>query len=116
LFSVTKSPGSAPLRAIELIDTTVVPEFVNVTVSPTDDPPTGVAGNTNLVGAIVSARAETPVPVKVTVCGDSAALSATLRVAVALPDFFGVNPTYTAQDLPTARLAPQLLISTKEFA
>jgi hypothetical protein len=78
---------------MEVIDTTAVPGFVNVTDCPADDPPTGVAGNPNVAGATVSAGAATPVPVKVTVCGDTAALSATLNVAVAVPAFLGANPT-----------------------
>ena len=53
-----------------------------------------------------------PVPVKELVCGEPAALSATVSVAVAEPTAVGVNVTEIVQEEPAARDVPQLFDAT----
>lgn len=50
-----------------------------------------------------------PVPLSGTVCGLFGALSVAVSVAVREPLAVGVNVTFTAQFVPPARLAPQVL-------
>ena len=56
---------------------------------------------------------ETPVPLSETICGLSAALSATERVPFKLPVWLGVKVTVTVQLAPDARVELQLLVSPK---
>src|ERR1035437_3699182 len=55
----------------------------------------------------------TPVPVRVTVCGDPAALSVMVTDALRLPAAVGVNVTEMLQLPPAATLAPQVLVCAK---
>jgi hypothetical protein len=56
---------------------------------------------------------DVPVPLREMVCGLPAALSVTETVPLALPVIVGVKVTFTVQELPAARLDPQLLVSEK---
>jgi hypothetical protein len=54
-----------------------------------------------------------PVPLSEAVCGDPAALSATLTVAVKAEPESGVKVTETVQFVPAASVVPQLVVSAK---
>ncbi len=54
-----------------------------------------------------------PVPLRLTVCGLPAALSATLRTPVRVPEEVGVNVTLRVQLAPPATEPPQLLVCAK---
>lgn len=58
----------------------------------------------------------TPVPFKAMLCGDPAALSVTVMVAVAAPNTVGAKCPWMVQFAPTARLVPQLLANTNSDA
>jgi hypothetical protein len=64
----------------------------------------------------MTSGAATPVPVSEAVCGEPAALSVTLKVAVREPDAVGRNTTDIRQLEPAARLDPQLFVSEKSPA
>jgi len=72
-----------------------------VTVAEVDDPDGG---------AMVKSS---PVPVRFTVCGLPAALSAIVIVPVQVPPAEGVKVTVTVQFAPAATLAPQVLVWAK---
>ena len=54
-----------------------------------------------------------PVPVRLTVCGLPAALSLMVIAPVRVPAAVGVNFTLIAQCLPTASVAPQVVVLEK---
>lgn len=56
---------------------------------------------------------EVPVPLKLTVCGESPALSVIVNVPVRLPADVGVKVTEIVQLAPAATLLPQVLTSAK---
>src|ERR1035437_8042067 len=58
----------------------------------------------------------TPVPVRVTVCGDPAALAVMVTDPLRLPAAVGVNATEMLQLPPAATLAPQVLVGAKSPA
>jgi hypothetical protein len=57
-----------------------------------------------------------PVPLRLTDCGDPAALSVTVNDAVSAPVFVGLNLTEIVQLAPAATVAPQVVVSEKEDA
>jgi hypothetical protein len=57
-----------------------------------------------------------PVPVSMTIWGDPVTLSETLRVALFAPAAAGVKVTEIAQEIPAARVDPQLEVSAKAEA
>lgn len=57
-----------------------------------------------------------PVPVSAAVCGLLGSLSATLRVAVAVPAAVGVKVTLIVQFAPAARVVPQVVVSANNDA
>ncbi len=66
-----------------------------------------------------TAAGAVPVPVRELVCGEPAALSATLRVAVAELTAVGVNVTDMVHEEPAARVVPQVpvpVMKEKAFA
>lgn len=95
-----------------------VPELVNVMVCEADAAPTFVGVKVRLVGEMETETVggAVPVPLRATVCGELATLSAMLRVAVSVPVVAGLKLTITAQDALTARVAPQVLAWAKEEA
>jgi len=66
-----------------------------------------------LVELTVKLGAAVPVPLRVTVWGEPAALSATLRVAAKVAADVGANVTDMAQFAPAARVVPQVLLWLK---
>ncbi len=54
-----------------------------------------------------------PVPVRLTVCGLPAALSARLRDTESVPLMLGVNVTLMVQLAPTATLVPHVFVCAK---
>ena len=58
-------------------------------------------------------RPATPVPLNETICGLSAALSATESVPFKLPVLVGVKVTLTMQLAPDARVELQVVVSPK---
>ena len=54
--------------------------------------------------------AEAPVPLRLTVCEPVDVLVFSVSVALRVPDAEGVKVTFTAQEPPTARLVPQVLV------
>ena len=62
------------------------------------------------LGALRLTAAPVPVPVKLTVCGLPAALSAMLTVAVRFPGAVGVNVTLIVQLALAATEVPQVLV------
>jgi len=111
LFVCVKSPLLVP--AIATLETFSVPEPVFVRV-------TGVAAllvsmtwlpKDTLVGEkLVTAVAAAPVPLRATVCGLPAALSATLILALRAPVADGVKVTAMVHDPPADTPAAQLLV------
>lgn len=101
-----KSPVFAPPRETFAVRCSVsVPLFVSVTVCAALVEPTGVAGKLTLVG-LSDVAGKTPVPLSVSVCGLLAASSATLKVAVPLPEAPGVNVSITTHVAPALTAAP----------
>jgi len=72
--------------------------------------PTATVPRFNEVADSVAGELELlPVPLRLTVCGLFAALSAKVSVPVAVPVAVGVNVTPTLQLAPAATLVPQVL-------
>jgi len=67
-------------------------------------------------GAVPIVRTGTPVPPSVTVCVVVEALSVTVSVPVREPVAEGMKTTVIVQDVPVARLAPQVFVSEKSPA
>jgi hypothetical protein len=90
----TKSPAFVPCETIEVIRSAALPEFVIVMTCGAEVVPTVCELKVRLLGEGEKlAVGVTPVPDSATVCGDPAALSATLTFAVLLPLAVGVNFT-----------------------
>jgi hypothetical protein len=75
-----------------------------------------VFGNVSVAGVSVISGGATPVPVRVTFCGELTALSATLSVAVSTPAAAGLKLTEIVQLAPAASVDPQVVVSVKELA
>jgi hypothetical protein len=69
--------------------------------------------NVSDVGDKLTAGAPEPVPVRLTVCGLPAALSAMLMLPVKVPVVVGVNVTLIVQAAPAATDDPQVFVSPK---
>jgi len=87
-----------------------VPVFLNVTVCAALVVPVVCEEKVRLVGESVTTGAPTPVPVRVTVCGDPVELSLITRMPVTTPTAVGANVTEIVQLAPAATLVPQLLV------
>ena len=66
--------------------------------------------------AVFIAAAAAPVPLKPTVCGEPAALSATLSDAANVPAAFGLNAIVMPHDALTARVDPQVWVCENDAA
>ncbi len=110
-----KSPEFVPVMEIPLIVRVSVPVFVSVTVCAAVEVPRAVAANVSVEGERDTVGA-VPVPDRDMVCGEEAALSLTLSVAVRAPLAVGLNATLIEQFAPAAKLAPQVLFSVKSDA
>jgi uncharacterized protein YaaW (UPF0174 family) len=93
-----------------------VPELVRVTACVADEEPTVVEAKLMLVAERVATGvfAANPVPLSATVCGELAALSAKLSVAVSAPVAAGLKVTVTAQEALTASVALQVLVCVND--
>jgi hypothetical protein len=100
-----------PVTARLVILKVALPVLVRVTVRAPLVVPTIWLEKVKPTGARLTAGpAATPVPLKVSVCGLPAALSATLRAPVRVPLAVGVKGTLMVQLFPAARLVPQLFV------
>lgn len=113
VFVWVKSPGSAPVTAILEIVRLTLPPFSRLTFSGLLLSPTGSLANVTLVELSVTIGLATPVPRSVTVCGVLVALSAIVSAPLADPASTGANTTSNVQELPAAKLLPQLLFWAK---
>lgn len=91
------------------------PELVKVTVRGELVLPWSVAGKvTEVADSVASGTA--PAPVSATVCGEPAALSATLSVPVTVPAATGVKFTGMVQFEPAASVVPQVVPDSENVA
>jgi hypothetical protein len=86
-----KSLGFAPVMVGTMLFSVAVPVFDNVAASADEVVPLSVLGK--VTGELSDATGAVPVPVRVEVCGDPLALSATESVAVKLEAEAGVKVT-----------------------
>jgi hypothetical protein len=86
-----KSLGFAPVMVGTMLFSVAVPVFESVAASADEVVPTVVLGK--LIDELKEAAGAVPVPVRVAVCGDPLALSATESVAVKLEAEAGVKVT-----------------------
>jgi len=100
-----KSPGFVPVIVIPEMLRTSGPTFLMVTVLALLVAPTVSAAKVTLAGLTLTM---VPVPLRETLCGLSAAVSAKLNAAVRTPSAWGVNSTFTVQVAAAASVAPQL--------
>lgn len=105
----------APLKETLEMVVGPVPVFRSVVVCTAEGEPTLVVVKTRVAGERLTAGA-VPVPLSVMVCGELAALSATLSVAVSTPETAGLKVMVTVQEALAASDAPQLLVWEKEDA
>jgi hypothetical protein len=91
------------------------PVFLSVTTLAALVFPTVVLGNVRVVGVKATVGGGT-VPVRVTDCGDPAALSATFNVAVRVPPASGLKLIEMVQVAPAATVVPQVVVLANEEA
>lgn len=89
------------------------PVFFSVTTLATLVDPTFVLGNVTFAGVSVTVGGGT-VPLRVTDCGDPAALSATFNVPARVPPASGLKLTEIVQLAPAASVAPQVVVLVNE--
>ncbi len=104
--------AKSPLACMALMEIEVVPGFDRVTGCEALGLPSTCTAKLSAAG-VAFRTALAPVPVRETVCGLPAALSAMLNVPARVPVPVGVKVTLTVQLLLTARLVPQLLLCVK---
>jgi uncharacterized protein YaaW (UPF0174 family) len=105
----------APLKETLEMVVGPVPVFRSVAVCAAEEEPVLVVVKTRVAGERLTAGT-VPVPLSVMVCGELAALSATLSVAVSAPEAAGLKVMVTVQEALAASDAPQLLVWEKEDA
>jgi hypothetical protein len=106
-----KSVGLVPVIEIPEIVNAALPVFLSMTVCAGDVVPVLVVKLSELgESETAGAAAAVPVPLKVTVCGDPVALSATESVAAKLAAEAGVNVTEMEQLAFAASEFPQVLV------
>jgi hypothetical protein len=88
---MAKSAGFAPVMVGTMLSNGAVPVLESVAASADEVVPLSVLGKAT--GELSEATGAVPVPVRVEVCGDPLALSATESVAVKLAADAGVNVT-----------------------
>ncbi len=102
-----------PPRAIEVMSRVAVPELVRVRTCAAVAVPTLVVAKVRLVAESFTAGVS-PVPERVTFCGEPAALSVRATSAVRAPAAAGLNSTEKVQVLPAARVVPQVLAEMRK--
>jgi hypothetical protein len=107
-----------PVKAIPLSVTAELLLFLMVMGCVADTAPTAVEGKVRLPGVRLMAGAAAPVAVPVSgiVCGELAALSATVKVATRLPAMVGLKVMPMMQEEPAASAVPQALLSENDAA
>ena len=110
-----KALAFVPPSVIPAIASGALPVFESVTGIAAAVLPMTVPGNVMLAGERLATGA-IPVPASVVVCGEPAALSATLNVAVYVVAAAAVKVTEITQLEPAANDVPQALVSAKAFA
>ena len=105
VLDCAKSPVGAPTASV--VDP--VPEFVTVKDMGALVVSTVCDGNVKVVGAGITMTV-VPVPDRVTVWGEVAALSVIVMVPGRLPLVVGANVTLIVQVAPPANVVPQLLV------
>src|ERR1035441_2664132 len=108
-----KSPGLVPATATLVIVRGAEPVLLSVTDWAALVVPTFWLANVRLPEVSDTIGTATPVPERVTVWGDPAALSVMVTDALRLPAAVGVNVTEMLQLPPAATLAPQVLVCAK---
>src|ERR1035441_9703894 len=108
-----KSPGLVPVTARLLIRRVAVPVLLSVTDWAALVVPTFWLANVRLPAVSDTIGTPTPVPERVTVWGDPAALSVMVTDAPRIPAAVGVKVTKMLQLPPAATLAPQVLVCAK---
>src|ERR1017187_10410675 len=108
-----KSPRLVPVTARLLIRRVAVPVLLSVTDWAALVVPTFWLAKVRLPAVRDTIGAPTPVPERVTVWGDPAALSVMVTDAPRLPAAVGVKVTEMLQLPPAATLAPQVLVCAK---
>jgi hypothetical protein len=88
---ITKSLGLAPVRLATMLFKGAVPVFDSVAANAAEVVPVGVLGK--LIDGLSDATGAVPVPVRLAVCGDPVALSATDSAAEKAVAEAGVNVT-----------------------
>ena len=102
---------------IPLMVKAAVPVFLIVTDCAVAEAPSAVLANVSDVGVKLTAGAgASPVPVRLTVCGEPDALSVNVSVATRLAAEAGVHVTLPTQASVAPRLAGQLLVCVNEPA
>ncbi len=93
------------------------PVFVRVNTCPALVTPTTVEPKVRDVGLIdaAGAGALTPVPERVTACGEPAALSMKVIAPVRAPSAVGVKVTFTVHDAAVPSVAPHVVEPTAKF-
>ena len=96
---------------MEVMLSGALPWFVSVSAWGALVTPTVVEPNVRLVGEMlaIGAGADTPLPVKVTTCGEPAASSVKVNAPDLAPKAEGVNVTFTMQVTVCARVAPHVV-------
>lgn len=115
--ATAKSVGLAPAIVIPVMFNVALPVLERVAdiaalVVPAVKLPNGIEAG---VSEATGAGAAVPVPVRVAVCGEPVALSATCKVAVKLLAEAGVNMTEIVQLDPAASELPQVLVWEKSL-
>lgn len=104
--------AKSPEAAIDAMVRAALPELVSFTVCAALVVPSVCEAKVRLVGERVTVGAVTtgvsPVPLKVTVCGEPVALSTTVIAPALIPVAVGVKVTETIQLAPAAKLTPQV--------
>lgn len=100
---------SADDRTTELTARLPEPEFVTVTDCPVDCWPTSVGAKVREDADKVTAGTPTPLPVSPAVTGVVAPVQVTDKLPVRVPVAVGLKVRLAVQEVPTARLVPQLL-------
>jgi hypothetical protein len=117
LLVSAKSLGLAPPSEMEMLASVALPLSVKVMVCAVAVLPADVLGKVMLVAERVACGtdAAVPVPLRVTLCGEPVALSATVIVAGKLAALCGLKAMVNVQFAAAARELPQVLSMEKSL-
>lgn len=114
MLTSTKSAGKEPESEIEFNRIVAVPLFVNVMLFASEVAPWRVVAKLKLVELNPSGGTGVPVPVRVTLCGEPAALSVMVRTDDNEAAEPGRKATRIKQRVPGASDVPQVPTCTNE--